>query len=203
MDTRDLLLAAARRRFERDGLAGLSLRAVGRDAGLSAMAIYRHFADKDALLDALMDDGFVAWEARARAIDEADPVAWLRRLFEAFRDFALSDPHRFDAAFLIKARKARRYPDDMASGRSAVVGMMIERIARAQADHRMSREAPLQIALTLAALAQGLVSMQRAGRFAGEDDFNASYRSVVERVLAGFLTDARGAPVAHQGRETP
>lgn len=196
MTTRELLFTAARRIFERDGLAGLSLRAVGRDAGLSAMAIYRHFADKDALLDALMADGFAAWEARARAIDEDDPVAWLRRLFEAFRAFSMDDPHRFDAAFLIKARQARTYPDDMATGRSPVVAMMIERIERAQARHMLTAEPPVQIALSLAALAQGLVSMHRAGRFA-EGDFDAHYRLVVERVLAGFIPEGRHVPVVH------
>ena len=35
------------------------------------MAIYKHYPDKDALLNALMLDGFTAWEARVDAIKSA------------------------------------------------------------------------------------------------------------------------------------
>ena len=50
-DLRPAVLAAAMTRM--DSAADLSLREVARDIGVSATAIYRHFPDKDALLDAL------------------------------------------------------------------------------------------------------------------------------------------------------
>jgi AcrR family transcriptional regulator len=190
--TRDRLFAAAREIFERDGLEGLSVRAVARHAGLSPMAMYRHFADKDALLDALMLDGFAAWEARVRAIEAEDPSQWLRSLFAAYLDFALADPHRFDAAFLLPARKARKYPDDFAAGRSPAIGMVMARIEQAKAAGRLGPVEPLEAALTLSALAQGLVSMQRAGRFASEDYFRRCYATAVERGLTFFTAEPGG-----------
>jgi len=190
--TRDRLFAAAKEIFERDGLEGLSVRAVARHAGLSPMAMYRHFADKDALVDALMLDGFAAWEARVGAIEAEDPLQWLRRLFAAYLDFALSDPHRFDAAFLLPARNARKYPDDFAGGRSPVIGMVMARIEQAQAAGRLGPVEPLDAALTLAALAQGMVSMQRAGRFASEDYFRRSFAAAVERGLTFFTAEPGG-----------
>lgn len=192
MRTRERLFTAAKDIFEREGLAGLSVRAVGRRAGMSAMAIYRHFPDKDALVDALMDDGFAAWEAIASGVNADDPIAWLRGLFEAYRQFALDQPHRFDAAFLLPARKARTYPHDISAGRSPVMSMMLARIEQAQAQGRLTPGPPLDLALSIAALAQGLVSMLRAGRFDGDEAFTASYRLAMGRVLAGFLTEAGG-----------
>ncbi len=192
MQTRERLFAAAKEIFEDKGLAGLSVRAVGRRAGMSAMAIYRHFPDKDALVDALMDDGFAAWETITSGVKADDPIAWLRGLFEAYREFALDQPHRFDAAFLLPARKARTYPHDIAAGRSPVMSLMLARIEQAQAEGRVSPGPPLDVAMTMAALAQGLVSMLRAGRFDGDEAFTASYRLAIERVLAGFLTEAGG-----------
>jgi AcrR family transcriptional regulator len=187
MHPRDRLFAAAREIFEQEGLEALSIREVGRRAGMSTMAIYRHFPDKDALVDALMDDGFAGWEAIVRAIATEDPVLWLRDLLTAFRDFALDEPHRFDAAFLLKARKARTYPDDIAAGRSPVLNLMLARIEQAQGEGRLTDEPALDIALTLSALAQGLVSMQRAGRFGDEDKFCESYQRATGRVLAVFM----------------
>jgi AcrR family transcriptional regulator len=40
------------------GLAALSMRALGRRLGVEGMAVYHHFANKDALLDALVDQVF-------------------------------------------------------------------------------------------------------------------------------------------------
>ena len=47
----------------------LSLRAVARSAGVSAMAPYRHFPDKAALLRAAADRGFAALDEALRAAD--------------------------------------------------------------------------------------------------------------------------------------
>ncbi len=40
------------------GLAGLSMRALGRRLGVEGMAVYHHVANKEALLDALVDEVF-------------------------------------------------------------------------------------------------------------------------------------------------
>ncbi len=186
MSMRDRILAAAKAIFERDGLEGLSIRVVARDVGLSPMGIYRHFPNKEALIDALMLDGFAVWEATVRAIDAPDPMAWLQRVLDAFLEFAVADPHRFNAAFLLPARSARRYPEDFSAGRSPVVSLMIERIDEAKAAGRLVDEPSSQIALTLSALAQGLVSMERAGRFTSEAHFRIIYTTITGGCLQRF-----------------
>lgn len=192
MTTRDRIFQAARAAFERDGLGGLSMRTVARDAGLSTMAIYRHFPTKDSLLDALMLDGFEAWEARVAAVAEADPVAWLEQVLAAFLDFAVEDPHRFDAAFLLRASGAKQFPEDFSGGSSRVISRITARIDDARAQGRL-RDAPsLDIALTLSALAQGLVSMDRAGRFSSPDQFREIYRMAIANGLRAFRPDHRG-----------
>jgi len=192
MTTRDRIFQAARAAFERDGLGGLSMRTVARDAGLSTMAIYRHFPTKDSLLDALMLDGFDAWEARVAAVDEADPVAWLEQVLAAFLDFAVEDPHRFDAAFLLRASGAKRFPEDFSGGSSRVISRITARIDDARAQGRLRDAQSLDIALTLSALAQGLVSMDRAGRFSSPEQFREIYRMAIANGLRAFTPDHRG-----------
>lgn len=192
MTTRDRIFQAARAAFERDGLGGLSMRTVARDAGLSTMAIYRHFPTKDSLLDALMLDGFDAWEARVAAVDEADPVAWLEQVLAAFLDFAVEDPHRFDAAFLLRASGAKQFPEDFSGGSSRVISRITARIDDARAQGLLSEAPSLDIALTLSALAQGLVSMDRAGRFSSPDQFREIYQMAIANGLRAFPPDHRG-----------
>ncbi|MFW5843314.1 MAG: TetR/AcrR family transcriptional regulator [Spirochaetota bacterium] len=50
-------VAAALGLIESDGEAGLSLRGVARRLGVSSAALYRHFADREALLDAVAVEG--------------------------------------------------------------------------------------------------------------------------------------------------
>jgi AcrR family transcriptional regulator len=66
------------------GLRGLSLAAVARRVGLTPSAIYRHFASKDALLDAVLErlrERLHGAIAAARA-ETDDPVEALHRLLE-------------------------------------------------------------------------------------------------------------------------
>src|SRR6266567_6082527 len=55
---RDALLQAAERVLERDGLAGLTLRAVAREAGVSHAAPTHHFGDLTGLVSELAAIGF-------------------------------------------------------------------------------------------------------------------------------------------------
>jgi AcrR family transcriptional regulator len=184
--TRDRILTAARTLFEADGEAGLSMRRIAGAVGITPMAIYRHYADKEALKDALMLDGMAAWEARVAAIESPTDMAWLAAVGEAYADFALSQPRRFEAAFLLSAHAARRYPGDFASGRSPVMTQIVAHVAAAQKQGRLRPLPPLEIALFLAALMQGFVSMYRAGRFAGESEFRTAYRAAVRHGLQSF-----------------
>src|SRR3546814_6352960 len=56
-DLRAAVIAAGLKRLAEDAGGELGLRALARDVGVSATALYRHFPDKEALLDALAEEG--------------------------------------------------------------------------------------------------------------------------------------------------
>src|SRR5437660_8310551 len=60
---RDALLQAAERVLERDGLAGLTLRAVAREAGVSHAAPSHHFGDLTGMVSELAAVGFRQFNA--------------------------------------------------------------------------------------------------------------------------------------------
>src|SRR5438067_6308279 len=68
---RDALLQAAERVLERDGLAGLTLRAVAREAGVSHAAPTHHFGDLTGLLSELAAVGFRQFNAAMTSACEA------------------------------------------------------------------------------------------------------------------------------------
>ncbi|HRW42007.1 MAG TPA: TetR/AcrR family transcriptional regulator, partial [Microthrixaceae bacterium] len=54
--TRSTVVAAARARVAEHGLPSLSMRSLADDLAVTPMAIYRHVANREGLLDAIVDD---------------------------------------------------------------------------------------------------------------------------------------------------
>jgi AcrR family transcriptional regulator len=189
--TRTHILAAAKTVLARDGIPGLTIRKVAASAHMSPMALYRHFANKDALLNALMEDGLAAWGKMVRAIKAKDPMDWLLAFGDAYLNFALTQPHLFDAAFFLPAPEARQFPDDFVSGRSPVMAMAILRIDQAKSEGKFGSKPALEVALALAAFGQGFVSMHRAKRFSSDKQFRALYKTAQLHLLDSFKTSRR------------
>ncbi len=187
--TKHRIFLAARDLFDREGEAGVSMRRIATAVGMTPMAIYKHYADKDALLNALMLDGFAAWEKRVDAIAAADPREWIGELGDQFLDFALGEPRRYEAAFLLNASEARQYPSDFAAGRSPAVTQAQARVEQIRR-HEPGAASTTDIVLALAALCQGLVSLYRAGRFASEDEFRAAFRRTVRHCITSYTAGA-------------
>ncbi|GAA2086338.1 TetR/AcrR family transcriptional regulator [Kitasatospora saccharophila] len=88
---RDHLLAVARVAVAEQG-ADASLRDIARRADVALPTLYRHFPTREALLDALLREGFDALADRAAALEASDPpegalVAWLRDCVALAREY--------------------------------------------------------------------------------------------------------------------
>jgi AcrR family transcriptional regulator len=87
--TPDRIAEAALRVGDRDGPSAMSMRRIAAELRCDPMALYRHFADREALLDAVADLAMAD-------VPEPDPTAeWgerLRALVTAVRDAALRHP---------------------------------------------------------------------------------------------------------------
>src|SRR5262245_59003880 len=90
------LLQSAGKILEKQGVEGLSLRALTRQAGVSHAAPYRHFRDLESLLAALAAEGFERLGREQRA---AASAGGLRGMGEAYVRFALAHPQRFRLMF--------------------------------------------------------------------------------------------------------
>lgn len=183
MTTRDRILTMAIAELEAKGLEGLSLRAVGQKAGITPMAVYRHFADKAALLQALGEYALSRWQARIGAMADLPLLEGFAAMATAFVDYALDEPALFDAAFVLKTRAERIYPEDFEAGRSPVVGGFARRLAEGQAQGLVREGRPLELAMAVWGVLQGLVGLHRSGRFnLSRPDFTALCLRSAERI---------------------
>ncbi len=187
MTTRDRILTIAIAELEARGLEGLSLRAIGQKAGITPMAVYRHFKDKAALLQALGEYALGVWQARIAAMADLPLLAGFEAMATAFVDYALDEPALFDAAFVLKTRAERIYPEDFEAGRSPVVGGFARRLSEGQAAGVVRDGPPLELAMAVWGVLQGLVGLHRSGRFnLSRPDFTAlCLRSATRIYLKG------------------
>ncbi|WP_431887646.1 TetR/AcrR family transcriptional regulator [Nocardiopsis alba] len=72
--TRERVRTAAIRLFCRRGYAGVDMRAIAAEAGISTGSIYRHFATKDELYDDLVAEAATGLRALARSFTDTDLV---------------------------------------------------------------------------------------------------------------------------------
>ena len=82
------IIEAARAIVTEEGAEAVSMRRVATAAGITPMAIYRHFADRDALLRAVADDlGTQLRELWVAPDPDADPETLVREQLRRFLDF--------------------------------------------------------------------------------------------------------------------
>lgn len=182
MITKNAIQSSAWRCFEKGGEAALSLRRVAADVGLTPMAIYRHFASRQALLDALVLGAVDEWRRVVEAIPPAPPAEWLRAIAAAYLDFALEQPRRFQAAFLVASPVALRYPDDFFAGASPALRRQLALVEELSETGNEAEAA--SILVTMIAMAQGLVTLHRAGRIAGDE---ADFRRLFNRATGRYI----------------
>ncbi|MFQ1002363.1 WHG domain-containing protein [Modestobacter sp. SSW1-42] len=97
----DILDAAAAILGETGNEQAVTLRAVARRVGIAAPSIYPHFADRQAILMALVHGAFTDLETQltAAAQSAAEPVARLRAVCTAYLRFAGSRPRHYNLMF--------------------------------------------------------------------------------------------------------
>ncbi len=91
--TRQQILEVAAEILEREGAQAVSTRSVAAAAGIRAASLYQLFGDKDGLLAALAVHAFDLYLAEKQTVSyTGDPVADMRRGWDAHVDFGLSHP---------------------------------------------------------------------------------------------------------------
>jgi AcrR family transcriptional regulator len=105
---RTLIIDAARELFVTKGVEAVTMREIAKRIDYSATSIYLHFADKEAVLRAILDVDMLALATSLKTILQiADPVERMQALGNGYAEFALSFPNHYRLMFM-----AERNPCD-------------------------------------------------------------------------------------------
>jgi AcrR family transcriptional regulator len=188
ISTADRLQTAARRLLEHRGAEAVTMRRVAKAVGITPMAVYRHFADRDGLLNALADAGFEELAARtARTARPDDAEQQLTKILDVFLDFALEKPRLFELMFLARREGARRFPEDFRAGRSPTANFAASALEAGMKQGVFRKDDAWEILFEAGAMLQGLVMLYLGGRVGtSAKEFRALCHRAFRRYLYGI-----------------
>jgi len=93
-------LSAARKLIEEEGYEGLTIRKLAQRMECSPMALYTYFSDKQALLLALAQEGFIKLAKRLESTVRRDPLAAVRKMLLDYIAYAEENPVEYRILFM-------------------------------------------------------------------------------------------------------
>jgi AcrR family transcriptional regulator len=179
---RETLLSVAELSLRENGVVQLSLREVAREAGVSHTAHRRHFADRQALLDALAEVGFARLDSELRAALAAAGKGFETRLrvtAAAYLRFATEDAAMLELMFTGKHREGA---DALVAAAAAPFGLLRELIEEGQLQGALETGDPQRVGLVLFATLQGIATLINGNLAAPE-----LLEGVVETAVGQFI----------------
>jgi AcrR family transcriptional regulator len=188
-DLRRALLETTLRTIQRDGVEAVTLRGVGQDVGVSRTALYRHFADKSALLQAVATEGFRI--LRVALVDAWERNGKGQRGFEAMGEayvrFAVENPSHYRVMFGAAIFGGAEDPELEREGQAAFQAL-VDALVEQQRDGSIVPDDPPQLALYIWSLVHGVAMLAIDGRFAHTGlEMGVLTRYILERSRTGII----------------
>lgn len=179
--TRDQLIEMAARLLDEGGVEAVTLREVGRLAGVSHNAPYKHFANKEALLAAIAARELTHRRtALAAAIEQgrsAEKV--LRTTLHRYVAWALDHPARFKLTFGTWSIDS----EELHLAAHHAQTMLVDIVAATQQAGSLPPGDPVRLASLLRALAHGAADLASAGHLAPDGKGHAGPDDLVDDLL--------------------
>ncbi len=189
---RRALLDEALATIRAEGVSGVTLREIGARLGVSRTALYRHFADKEALLSAVATEGFralrhelvTAWTA-AGAGDAA-----FRAMGVAYVRFAVSNPSHYRVMFGGAVDSQARDAELLAEGEGAFRAL-VDALAALQRDQVIRWDDTVLMARYVWSLVHGMAMLAIDGKLHEHGTVEELMTYAFDRLRTGIAVDTR------------
>ncbi len=185
MSTLDRIAAAARQVLITEGAAAVSMRRLATAVGITPRAIYKHFADREALLRYVADAAFEDMATRFVRPRPGPVVERLHGMLDDLLDIALQEPHLYQYVFVDARPDARILPADAPD--SPTLRLVAAALSEGMADGVFRTGDPQRLTVTLIALVQGLIMLRHTGRIGlPAPEFRELCHTAADDVLTGL-----------------
>lgn len=180
-DVETSLLRAADAVLRRDGLAGVTVRAVAAEAGVAPMGVYSRFGSKDGLVDALLIRAIEDFRA-AFTGQEEDATERLKSAGRAYREWALNNAQHYQAIFLARTGLGS---EAVAAASMRAFGELFSRVEYAMDTGVFRRGEVLEIAQQIWSMSHGAIALELHGLVLS-DDAAVTYEHLLDTLLRAF-----------------
>jgi len=188
-NTREDILDCARDIYLEHGLQGLSMRKVATKVGVTPMAIYRHFENKEDLLEQLLIRGFRSFGVYLnRALTGQGALQRIELTIDAYFAFATEQSKYFEIIFLSMDQiKELKVKETIRKEGQATFVFLVDRVRECMEEGVFKQDAPFSVSVSLLAQVNGLVSLYLSNAFSWNvKEFEKNFKASLTRTIAGF-----------------
>jgi AcrR family transcriptional regulator len=181
---RGALVDAAVRVLERDGLVGLTVRAVAAEAGVAPMGVYNHFEGKDGLILAVLERGFDGLREAITIRPGPPALDRIRASGIGYRTFALANPITYELMF--GRSVAPEIHERLTPHSTPALAALVDLVAQAQREGAIREGDPMSLAIQIWSAVHGAVSLELSGSIPEPEQAETIYGGLCEAVLIGL-----------------
>lgn len=186
--THKRIVSIASRKFREEGLAGVGIAELMKEAGLTVGGFYKHFDSRDDLVAEAVSSAFGGWKRRVEAAASGGPPVSLAKLIDSYLSAAHRDDPGTGCAFSALAPEIARSDKRTRAVTSEQVENDIQLIAGLLPDED-KRTARSPAILTFSALV-GAMSLARA---VSDDTLSREILETVGEHLKSFASKQQGS----------
>ena len=196
---RNALIQSGLEILAQQGIQALSLRKVAKAAGVSEAAPYRHFKDKEALLAAIAEQGFIRLSERLESVEEQyseDATALFYQSCLTYIAFARANPHSMRIMFRFRQdRGLSNYPE-LRDASDEAFSYLIDMVEYCQHEGIARDGHPLPLALSAWSTIHGLSMLLIDGCIAPDVFQENNEERMIQTTLDTLLAGWKHAPIS-------
>ena len=192
-DIRRKILDVTRALLVQHGITHLSIRMITREVGCSVGKIYFYFENKDALIHALIEEGFEKLVAAQEASDNPaltfqDRIA---TLCHTYVDFGLRNPEYYEIMFMLKPERMARYPAEKYRKARRSIEVFADVLREAHEKGTMVFEEPFLQAHLIWSFLHGIIGLVHVKRIDRKIEHQVMIDAAIRQIVDSHFEIAR------------
>ncbi len=190
---REKILNTSRHLLYEEGHTALSMRGIAKEVGVTATSIYLHFDNKDHLLHTLIEESVeeLSVSIENRVDGSTGVISQFDSIINAYVDFALSNPEKYQIIYMVRSEAMARYPKEKFRRARRCYELLVSIIEQGIAEGVMEEDDPITAAYSIWAQLHGVTSVVLNQRLDSRINKQKFIEKSVHQIVEGFLVQTQ------------